>query len=94
MAMFLVQYTYSPATSDGRDRVRPAHREWLRDLLARDVVVTSGPYTDDSGALIIARGDSVDQVRSLFGEDPFAVENLVDAVHVVEWKPVMGALSD
>ncbi|KIQ20655.1 YciI family protein [Rhodococcus sp. MEB064] len=94
MAHFLVNYTYSSATAEGRDRVRAEHRDWLRDLLARDVVVVAGPYADDSGATIIVKGESADQVGTLFAEDPFAVEKLVDAVAIQEWKPVMGVLAE
>ena len=33
--------------------VRPAHRQYLASLRERGQLVASGPFTDDSGALII-----------------------------------------
>jgi uncharacterized protein YciI len=93
VAHFVVSYTYSSSTTEGRDRYRAEHREWLRGLLDEGVLVVSGPYTDDSGALIVVNGDDEASVRSLFDNDPFARENLLEAASVTEWKPVMGALT-
>ena len=53
MPYFAVNYTYSPSTAAGRDEHRPVHRAWLGELLTQDVLVSSGPFTDDSGALIV-----------------------------------------
>ncbi|MGU3433410.1 YciI family protein [Actinomycetes bacterium M1A6_2h] len=93
MAHFVISYTYSSSTTEGRDQYRAEHREWLRGLLDEEVLVVSGPYTDDSGALIIVLGDDAASVRSLFEKDPFARENLIEETSISEWKPVMGALS-
>lgn len=93
MALFAVHYTYSPSTTDGRDTHRAMHRAWLADLLEQNVLVSSGPYVDGSGALIIVEGTDTASVATLFEQDPFAVENLVETSTIVEWKPVMGALS-
>jgi uncharacterized protein YciI len=81
MAFFAVHYTYSPSTIDGRDTHRATHRAWLADLLEQKILVSSGPYTD------------IESVKALFAQDPFAVENLIDASAVTEWKPVMGAFA-
>ncbi len=93
MALFAVQYTYTSATSEGRDAHRARHRAWLADLLEQKVVVSSGPFNDGSGALIIVEGDDLEAVRALFARDPFATENLIEKSEIHEWKPVMGAFS-
>lgn len=93
MALFAVQYTYSPTTADGRDTHRADHRAWLADLLEQKVLVSSGPFTEDKGALIIVEGTDLTSVTQLFAQDPFAVENLVDTSVITEWKPVMGAFA-
>ncbi|WP_434159145.1 hypothetical protein C5142_05130 [Rhodococcus sp. BGS-1C] len=93
MALFAVAYTYSPAMTDGRDTHRATHRAWLGELLERGVLVSSGPYTDGSGALILVEGTDVASVRELFAQDPFAVENLIEESSITEWKPVMGAFA-
>lgn len=93
MALFAVVYTYSPSTTAGRDTHRANHRAWLADLLEKKTLISSGPYTDGSGALIIVDGTDVDSVKTLFAQDPFAIENLIETSDVTEWKPVMGAFA-
>lgn len=93
MALFAITYIYSPSTTDGRDTHRSSHRAWLAGLLEQKVLVSSGPYADGTGALIIVEGSDAASVKELFAQDPFAVENLVESSAIVEWKPVMGALS-
>lgn len=93
MALFAVQYTYSSTTTEGRDAHRARHRAWLADLVEQNVVVSTGPFADGSGALIIVEGDDLKSVETLFAQDPFATENLVEKFVIREWKPVMGAFS-
>ncbi|MBL1078855.1 hypothetical protein JK358_31075 [Nocardia sp. 2] len=94
MAVFAVHYTYSDTTVESRNEHRPAHRAWLNNLVDEGVVLTSGPNADGSGALILVRLDSLDSVEKLFTEDPFAQQNLLEAVRIVEWLPTMGAFAE
>ncbi|MDF3310800.1 YciI family protein [Rhodococcus koreensis] len=93
MTYFVVDYTYTAETASGRDTHRAAHRAWLGDLVDTGTVLTCGPYGDDSGAFIIAAADTADTVRQLLTEDPFVVHGLVPAQRIVQWTPVLGALS-
>lgn len=94
MPIFAVHYTYSAATAPARDEHRPAHRAWLSGLVDRDVVLSTGPYPDGSGALILFRADDAAAMEKLLAEDPFARQGLIDAKRFVEWQPVMGAFAD
>ena len=94
MTLFAVEYTYSDTTLPERDEVRPRHRAWLADRVTDGFVVSSGPYADGSGALIIVAADDTATVEQRLVEDPFRVARLVDAVRVTEWNPVLGAFSD
>ena len=94
MPIFAVHYTYTEATAAGRDEHRAAHRAWLSDLLDRGTVLSSGPYPDGSGALILFRADDADAMAALLAEDPFARRGLIDATRFVHWKPVMGAFAE
>ena len=94
MPLFAVEYTYSDSTAADRDIHRPDHRAWLGGLVEQDIVRSSGPYVDGSGALIIFAADNVDALRELLTQDPFAKAGLIESVRATEWKPVMGALSD
>ncbi|MVU76876.1 hypothetical protein GPX89_06410 [Nocardia sp. ET3-3] len=93
MAVFAVHYVYAAAEAPGRDIHRPDHRAWLNNLVDEGTVLTSGPYPDGTGALILVQEDSLDAVTKLFENDPFARENLLADKRIVEWVPTMGAFS-
>lgn len=93
MSLFLVEYTYDPAKNAERDALRPDHRAWLGDLLERDIVVTSGPFADGLGALIIVDTADADTVALLFTHDPFTKADLVANIRITEWVPVLGQLA-
>ncbi|MFD6156506.1 YciI family protein [Nocardia sp. NPDC060256] len=93
MPIFAVHYTYSEATVPGRDTHRPAHRGWLADQLAAGALLTSGPYPDGSGALLLFQAENIDALHALLAMDPFGKEQLIDDVRVVEWLPILGAFA-
>ncbi|HLS78783.1 MAG TPA: YciI family protein [Nocardia sp.] len=93
MPIFAVQYRYSEATVAARDTHRPRHRGWLSELVEAGTVLSTGPYTDGSGALLLFRAEDETSLRELLARDPFAQEKLIDAVRVDEWKPVLGAFA-
>ncbi|WP_067668616.1 YciI family protein [Nocardia miyunensis] len=94
MAVFAALYTYAEAQAAGRDEHRPAHRAWLNGLVEQGVVLTSGPYPDGSGALILFKADDQAAAESLFANDPFAQHKLLHEARIVEWKPTMGAFAE
>ncbi|WP_280233021.1 YciI family protein [Nocardia cyriacigeorgica] len=94
MPLFAVHYTYTTETVPGRDEHRPTHRAWLADRLAEGTLLTSGPYPDGSGALLVFRADDEAALRKLLAEDPFAGQHLITDVKVNEWLPIFGAMSD
>lgn len=94
MSLFLVEYTYAPEKAVQRDEVRADHRAWLSELVSRDVILSSGPFADGNGALIIVDAADADTVSLLFTHDPFAVAELIAAVRITEWVPVFGQFSD
>jgi uncharacterized protein len=93
MPIFAVDYTYSDTTVEGRNEHRPAHRAWLGGLVDAGTILSTGPYADGSGALILFCGPDRDTVVELQTHDPFAEAGLVDAVRITEWSPVMGAFT-
>ncbi|MFD3507016.1 YciI family protein [Nocardia sp. NPDC058666] len=94
MPIFAVHYTYSEATAADRATNRPEHRGWLTGLVDAGTVLSTGPYPDGSGALLLFRAQDASSLTELLREDPFAKLGLVDAVRVVEWLPVMGAFAE
>ncbi|WP_330257146.1 YciI family protein [Nocardia sp. NBC_00565] len=93
MSIFAVHYTYSEATVAGRDTHRPEHRAWLSGLIEAGSLLSSGPYADGSGALLLFQAADEGALEELLAQDPFAREKLIDAVRAVEWLPVMGTFS-
>lgn len=97
MSVFAVQYTYDQRT-DERDRVRPAHRAFLADLLERGTLLASGPWVgptdgvdaEPDGALLLVRADDAAAAARVLDDDPFAVAGLVAERRVRAWDPVFG----
>lgn len=90
MPKFAVTITFDDLTA--RDEVRPAHRAYLKSLLDEGKLVESGPFADDSGALLIYEADSQAEVESWLAEDPYATADGVLAETVVkEWIRVFPA---
>lgn len=93
MPIFAVHYTYSDATIEARDTFRPEHRAWLNGLIDAGSLLSSGPYPDGSGALLLFQVADEAAIKELLPQDPFARENLIDDVRAVEWLPVMGTFA-
>lgn len=91
MALFAATLTYI----DDADRiaeVRPTHREYLQKLLDEGKLHESGPFTDDSGALIVYNADSEADARELLAGDPFTTSGVISDATVKEWKVVMSSV--
>jgi hypothetical protein len=72
-----------------RQRVRPSHREYLRGLLDAGKLVRSGPFVDDSGALIIYEAEDLGEVQAILTNDPFAQNGVIVSADIKEWNVVM-----
>ncbi len=64
---------------------RPAHREYADGLMASGKLVTAGPFSDGSGALLIYEADSYEEAREFFLNDPFAIEGAVKIYDIRTW---------
>lgn len=90
MPVFAVQYQYVDQPEVVTEH-RPAHRDFLRDLLDRGIVLAAGAYTDGpAGALLIFRGDSVQDIEKLLAGDPFQQLGLVASCEIRAWGQAMG----
>jgi uncharacterized protein len=84
--MFAVQLTFSddPARLDHR----PAHRERLAALAAEGRLLAAGPWSDESGALLVYLVAGRDEVDAIIAEDPYYSTPGVVVSSVHEWNPV------
>jgi uncharacterized protein len=75
-----------------RERVqslRPAHREYLKALLRRGQLVAAGPFTDDSGALIVYEAGSPEEAEGLLRADPFHQSGIFVRWQLRPWNAVL-----
>ena len=87
MATFAVMISFGDFAK--RDEVRPTHRVFLKEQYDAGRLVESGPFVDDTGALLIYQGESEDAVRELLAQDPYFLnEGVVASVVVKEWNLV------
>ncbi|GGM06462.1 YciI family protein [Nakamurella endophytica] len=93
MPLFAVLYTYGEHTDQLRDEHRPAHRAFLRDLAdpaGTVVMLSTGPFTDVPGALLVAQGPDAAAVERALDEDPFLHIGAIAERRVHGWSPVSG----
>ena len=94
MSVFAVEYVYGAESEARRDEHRPAHREWLNQLVGRGNVLASGPFADNAGALLLFVADSEAELNDLLKQDPFAAAGVISAVKTTQWNPVIGFLAE
>ncbi|QWW20527.1 hypothetical protein I6B53_05565 [Schaalia sp. 19OD2882] len=92
MALYVIEYTYDHSLASLLQTFRPAHRQFLRDLNAKGVLVASGWLREGSeeGALIILHADSAAAAAAHLEEDPFNVQGFIVQRRVREWIPTIG----
>lgn len=93
MAAYAVHYTYVPETAE-MTAARPGHVDFLTELHAAGTLLVSGRLTegDPLGALLIVRGESVEEVESIMDGDPFYTGGFVAERQVRRWNIVFGAI--
>ncbi len=69
--------------------VRPVHRQYLAGLRQKGQLVAAGPFTDDSGALIIYEAASRDEAEKIIQGDPFAQNGIFQKYQLRPWNAVM-----
>ncbi len=91
MALYTATLTYTD-DKDKIQEVRPTHRKYLQSLVDSGKLHESGPFTDDSGALIIYSAESEADARELLANDPFTINGVITDATVKEWKIVMSTV--
>ena len=68
--------------------VRPRHREYLAELKEQGKLFASGPFEDDSGALIIYEAESQADAEALIEADPFREVGVFQSYQIKPWRQV------
>jgi uncharacterized protein YciI len=69
--------------------VRPVHRQYLMSLRAQGQLAACGPFTDDSGALIIYEAATREEAEALLQADPFNKNGIFVTYQLRPWNAVM-----
>jgi uncharacterized protein YciI len=76
---------------DLRQRTRPAHRDYLRSLLDAGKLHMSGPWVDDTGALLIYEAETIADAQALLDADPYRAAGALADARIKEWRIVFEA---
>jgi uncharacterized protein YciI len=71
------------------EAVRPAHRQYLRQLRESGRLAATGPFTDGSGALIIYEAADAAEAEQLLKADPFSAAGIFVSYVLRPWNPVI-----
>ncbi|MCC9175964.1 YciI family protein [Arthrobacter sp. zg-Y179] len=94
MSIFAVEYVYDADSAQLRDQHRPAHRQWLQQLVDEGHVLSAGAFVDGAGALLLVVAEDEAGLLTLLKQDPFAVVGAISGMKTTAWKPALGAFSD
>ena len=88
MALFaaLIDFTEN---EELRLQTRPVHREYLRSLLDAGKLAMSGPWADDTGALIIYEAENMAEAEHILDEDPYRSAGVIANATLKEWRVVL-----
>ena len=73
--------------------LRPQHRQYLASLREHGHLAVSGPFTDDSGALIIYEANDRDEAEGFLKGDPFYKNGVFLEYQLRPWNPVIADLA-
>lgn len=69
--------------------VRPAHRQYLAELRQRGQLAASGPFADDTGAMIIYEACDAAEAEALLRADPFYLQGVFVRYRLYPWNVVL-----
>ncbi|PKW13257.1 YciI family protein [Saccharopolyspora spinosa] len=90
MAKFVVDLVYGE-DEERRLGVRPAHREYCRELADRGVLLAGGPFADNLGAQLIYEAADADELQKVLDADPYTEAGVIAKTTVREWNLLTGA---
>ena len=82
--MFIIELTYKVPLKD-IDASMPAHMKFLKKYYAAGNFLVSGRKVPRDGGIILALGESREQIEAIAREDPFHARGLAD-VRVIEFR--------
>ena len=93
MARFVAVLEFTE-DEDLRMETRPKHREYLRGLFDEGKLAMSGPWGDDTGAMLIYEAADMEEVERLLDADPYRAAWVIAEARIREWRVVLGAFAE
>jgi uncharacterized protein len=84
------------AWGDGPPEAQPGwgeHAAWIDALADRGRIVLGGPFSDNSGAMLLLEGIGVQEAELLFATDPFVKNGVFVVADVREWTNYVDTLT-
>lgn len=93
MSAYAVTYAYVPENEE-MAAIRPTHVDFLKSLHENGDLLISGRLTDCDplGALLIIKGESVEEVEEIMNQDPIYSGGFVSERLVRKWNIAFGAI--
>ncbi|WP_310724598.1 YciI family protein [Streptomyces sp. N2A] len=88
-AMFVVTVTYTAPLAEV-DPLRPAHGDWLNDLISRRLLLAVGRQVPLVGGVYLAAKMPVEDLDRILATDPYVLHD-VASHSVVEFEPLLVA---
>ncbi|WP_448598368.1 YciI family protein [Thermoleptolyngbya sp.] len=70
------------------DRSVPAHKQFVRDLIAKGHQAKTGYWAERGGGMLLFQADSMEEARAIVAQDPL-VQNGCVSYELHEWKIVV-----
>ncbi len=89
--LFVFLYSPGPKWIAGKsvfEQPLENHQAYMVRLVKDKILMTGGPFTDNSGAMGIIQADNLDHARQVIQLDP-AVRDQVVTARVVPWTPAI-----
>lgn len=87
--MFVVTVTYTAPLAEV-DPLRPAHGDWLKDLIARGLLLVAGRQVPLIGGVYLVPDLPAGELAELLATDPYVVEGVAEHA-VTEFTPLLVA---
>lgn len=68
---------------------RSAHLASLERLNQDGRIIMAGPFTDQTGSLIIIQADSLEEAKRIAKDDPYAVQGIFERLEVHPFQQVL-----
>ncbi|NER32978.1 MAG: hypothetical protein F6J93_02675 [Oscillatoria sp. SIO1A7] len=70
------------------DRYVPAHKAYVRDLIAKGHRAKTGYWAEFGGGMLLFEAESIEEARAIVAEDPLVVNSCVK-YQLHEWRIVV-----